>query len=96
VFIRYLPSGVRVGNPKAGYMTVATYPLADAYGAVKKTASGAETIKLARGGIGVVDRQYPKSIHLAYPGVDYQVEVYSPSPRAGRTLVASGAIAPVQ
>lgn len=95
VFIRYLPSGVKVGDPRARYVTVATYPFPGAFPAVARTASGAATIKLARGGIGVVDRAYPKSIHLAYPGSNYQVEVYDPSPSAGRKLVAAGAIAPV-
>jgi hypothetical protein len=96
VFIRYLPSGVKVGSPKAAYLTVATYPFPGAYAAVAKTAKGADTLKLARGGIAVVDRGYPKSIHLAYPGSAYQVEVFDPSPRAARGVVASGAIAPVR
>ena len=59
------------------------------------SAGDAATIRLADGGIGVVDGTYPKSIHLAYPGMSYQIEVYDPSPSAGRELVASGAIAPV-
>jgi hypothetical protein len=96
VFIRYLPAGVNVGDPRARFTTVATYPFPRAFAAIAKgAANGAATIKLAHGGIGVVDRAYPKSIHLAFPGFDYQVEVYNPSPRATRKLVASGAIAPV-
>ncbi len=95
VFIRYLPPGVRVGDPRARYVTVATYPFPGALAAVTKTANRAARIKLDRGGIGVVDAAYPKSIHLAYPGSDYQIEVYDPSPSAGRKLVASGAISPV-
>jgi hypothetical protein len=95
VFIRYLPAGVKVGDPRARYLTVATYPFPGAFAAVTKAAAGAATIKLAHGGIGVVDRAYPKSIHVAYPGVAYQIEVYDPSPSAGRKLVASGAISPV-
>src|SRR5580765_7769331 len=95
-FIRYLPPGVRVGDPRARYTTVGTYPFPRAFAVIAKdAANGAATIKLAHGGIGVVDPAYPESIHLAYPGSDYQVEVYNPSPRATRKLVASGAIAPV-
>ena len=98
VFIRYLPPGAKVGDPRAGFLTVATYPFSGAFAAVTKAsraAGGGATIRLADGGIGVVDGTYPKSIHLAYPGVSYQIEVYDPSPSAGRELVASGAIAPV-
>jgi hypothetical protein len=95
VYIRYLPAGVRVGDPRPGFLTVATYPFPGAYTAVKRTAKGAVKLTLAHGGIGVVDGQYPQSIHLAYPGVAYQVEVFDPSPSAGRKLVAAGRIVPV-
>jgi hypothetical protein len=95
VFVRYLPPGVKPGDPRPRFVTVATYPFPGAYEALRKTVKGQATIKLAHGGIGVVDGAYPKSIHIAYPGSDYQIEVYDPSPSAGRRLVASGAVAPV-
>jgi hypothetical protein len=95
VFVRYLPAGVKVGDPRARLLTVATYPFPGAFAAVSKTASGPGTIKLAHGGIAVVDASYPKSIHLAFPRSAYQIEVFDPSPRAARRIVASGAIAPV-
>jgi hypothetical protein len=95
VFIRYLPSGVKVGDPKASYLTVATYPFPNAYRALEAVAKGSDEIKLARGGIGVIDSAYPKSVHVAYPGVKFQIEVFDPSPSASRKLVASGVIAPV-
>jgi hypothetical protein len=96
VFVRYLPHGVSVGDPGAQYTLVATYPFPRAYAVVAKAAAnGGETLRLAHGGIGVVDGASPKSIHLAFPGSDYQVEVYDPSPRVARRLVASGAIAPI-
>ncbi len=98
VFIRYLPVGTKVGDPRATFLTVATYPFPGAFAATTRAATAAgsaATIKLAHGGIGVVDGSYPKSIHIAYPGVSYQIEVYDPSPSTGRKLVASGAISPV-
>jgi hypothetical protein len=96
VYIRYLPSGVPVGDKNADYLTIATYPFPGAYAAVEKTAKGASTIRLARGGLAVVDGTYPKSVHIGYPGVGYQVEVYDPSPSTARKLVASGVIVPVR
>jgi len=97
IFIRYLPKGVAVGASKP-YLTVATYPFPGALAAVERSAkgSGAVTIKLAGGGLGVVDAAYPKSVHLAYAGSAYQVEVFDPSPARARQIVASGQVHPVR
>jgi hypothetical protein len=43
----------------------------------------------------VVDKTYTKSVHVAYPGVAYQVEVYDPSPATARTVAVSGDVRPV-
>ncbi len=96
IYIRYLPKGVEVGVDTP-YLTVATYPLEGAFAAVKRSAaeSGAKTTKLAGGGLAVVDASYPKSVHLAYPGSNYQVEVFDPSPAQAHAVVASGQVQPV-
>jgi hypothetical protein len=95
VYIRYLPQGVRVGVNKP-FLTVATYPYPHAFAAIKALAKkGAAPIKLDQGGMALVDRTYPKSIHLAYPSSDYQVEIFDPSPPRARDVVVSGQIAPV-
>jgi len=93
VFIRYLPSGVAPGT-KRPYLTVATYPFPGALAAVKRTAARnpTGTIRLSGGGLAVVDAGYPKSIHVAYPGVPYQVEVFDPSPARARAVVSSGKV----
>jgi hypothetical protein len=95
VFIRYLPAGVEIGDPRPEFLTVATYPFPGAFATVKRTSGGAAVLKLAHGGIAVVDTRYPKSIHLAYPGVGYQIEVFDPSPAGGRALVAADRITKV-
>jgi hypothetical protein len=92
VFVRYLPSGVKIGDPRPDFLTVATYPFPGAFATVRRTSGGAVVLELAHGGIAVVDTRDPKSIHLAYPGVGYQVEVFDPLPAAGRALVAAGRI----
>ena len=93
VFIRYLPSGVAPGT-KRPYLTVATYPFRGSFAAVKRTAARnpSGTIRLSGGGLAVVDAGYPKSIHVAYPGVPYQVEVFDPSPARARAVVSSGKV----
>ena len=40
----------------------------------------------------LVDESYPNSVHVAYPGVDYQVEVYDPSPARAREVATSGLV----
>jgi hypothetical protein len=95
VFVRYLPAGVKPGDPRPRFLTVATYPFAGAFAAVARTAKGAVKMKLEHGGIAVVDGAYPKSVHLAFPRSNYQIEVFDPSPSAVRRLVASGAITPI-
>ena len=96
VFVRYLPSGVAPGANRP-YLTVATYPFPGAFAAVRRTAARnpTGTIRLSGGGLAVVDAGYPKSIHVAYPGVPYQVEVFDPSPARARAIVSSGKVTAV-
>ena len=96
VIIRYLPRGVKVGTPKP-YLSVATYPFPGAFRSIQALAKE-ETqvpIKLEDGGLAVIDKSYPKSIHLAYPGSDFQVEVFHPSADQVRRLVSSGRVSTI-
>jgi hypothetical protein len=95
IYIRYLPAHAKVGA-RNDYLTVATYRFPGAYAAVERASAGASTIRLAHGGIAVVDRAHPQSIHIGYRNVGYQVEVFDPSPSTARELVASGAIAAIR
>jgi hypothetical protein len=91
VYVRYLPPGVRVGINKP-YLTIVTYPYPHALAALKALKQRG-AIQLDNGGLALVDSAYPKSIHLAYPDSDYQVEVFSPSPARSRQVVVSGQVA---
>jgi hypothetical protein len=93
IIIRYLPQGVKVGTPKP-YLSVATYPFPGAFRAIETSSKQGNqvTIRLAKGGLGVFDKTYPKSIHLAFPGSDYQVEVFHPDPNQVRRLVSSNQV----
>ena len=93
VFVRYLPPGVAPGVSRP-HLTVATYPFPGAFAALRRTAAQnpTGTIRLSGGGLAVVDAGYPNSIHVAYPGVPYQVEVFAPSPARARAVVSSGQV----
>jgi hypothetical protein len=94
IYVRYLPSGEDVGTKKT-YLTVATYPFSGAFPAIQKVAKqkGITSLKLAHGGIAETSKADPSSVHAAYPGVDYQVEVYDPTPGTATGLVTTGQLA---
>lgn len=96
VFIRYLPPGVKVGASQ-GYLTVGTYPYNGAYDAIKGLAGqgGNTQTQLRHGGIAVGSSSDPNSIHLAFRGSNFEVEVFSPSPPEARRLVSSNKVAPI-
>ncbi len=76
---------------------MATYPFPGAYAAIEAVAAapGSRRIALPRGGLGVVSASHPDSVHVAYPGIDYQVEVYVPRLGAALRLVSGGRLAAV-
>jgi len=93
VFVRYLPPGAKVGTRKP-YLTIATYPYPDALHRLRNVSHGRE-VGLPGGGIALVDQNYPKSVHLAYPRVGYEVEVFDPLPAHSRQVAVSGDVRPV-
>jgi hypothetical protein len=97
VYVRYLQSAGQLGSPRPDFLTVATYPSANAFADVETAAKrpGAVTIELPGDGLAVYDRAVPTSVYLAYRGSTQQIEVYSPSAPEARRLVASGLVQPV-
>jgi hypothetical protein len=95
LYIRYLPPGVPVGSKKT-YLSVATYPFVDALAGIQRVAKqkGQRTIRLAGGGLAVFNPRIPTDIHLAYPGSNFQVEVFDPAGKT-RQIVAAGRIASI-
>jgi hypothetical protein len=98
VYVRYLPSAAKVGDPAATYLTIGTYPSKDAFTAIRRAAArrGAVSLKIDHGGLVVFNQSTPKSVYFAYPGATYQVEVYDPDPQLARTLVLGGKITPIK
>ena len=96
IYVRYLPKGVKVGAQEP-FPTVGTYPVQDAFSAVKVIAQrpAATQIKLSNGGIAVTDPAHPTSVYIAYPHGKVEVEVFDPSPARARQLVRTGVIVPV-
>jgi hypothetical protein len=97
VYLRYLPPGAAVGSSSGAYLTVGTYPVADAQAALRRTAAsaGAGIGRVADGGIVLENPESAGSVYLAYPGSDLQIEVYDPAPGGAMELIEAGEIRPV-
>jgi hypothetical protein len=98
IYVRYLPSGARAGDPRASFLVVGTYTEPGAFVDLKRAAkqNGSVSVGIDRGGIVVFSSQRPTSVYFSYPGAKYQVEVYSPSGDAARSMVLGGKITPIR
>jgi hypothetical protein len=95
VFVRYLPSGTKIGARKP-LLTIGTYPLNNAYEATRSAAAKAGSVKLVLpSGVAFYSRKTPTSVYLAYRGANVQVEIFDPSAPTARALFASGTVRPV-
>jgi hypothetical protein len=93
IYLRYLPAGVTPGDPKP-YLTVATYPFKNAYAALKALPKQAGTtlIMVPGGAVALLNTKSPTDVHLAFPGSNYQIEVFDPAAGKAQAAVASGKV----
>jgi hypothetical protein len=96
VYVRYLPAGVRPGSSNP-YLTVATYPLANAFAVTKAAAqkAGAVSVDVGAGGVAFFRPTHPMNVYVAFPRADQQIEVFDPSAGRARALVAANRTTPV-
>lgn len=96
VYVRYLPTTASIGTAQR-FLTVVTYPRADALVEVERAAAEPRAVRfhVGIGGVAVVDPTRPKNVYLAFPGGGAQIEVFSPTPGAARRLAEAGAIVPL-
>jgi hypothetical protein len=97
IYVRYLPSGVKAGDPRPAYLVVGTYEQPGSFAYLKRASRnrGSVALDIGDGGIALFDSAHPSSVYFTYPGTRYQVEVYDPSGGASR-LVLAGAIRPLR
>ena len=97
-YVRYLPRGSAAGDRRADFLTVGTYPGDHAYENLKKVSTGpaVHSNLLDHDGLVVAPKRLPKSVYLAYPNEQYQVEVYDSSAGAARRLALNGLIAQIR
>jgi hypothetical protein len=96
IYVRYLPPGVKSGT-KAALVTIGTYAVQSAFAVTRSAARKSDSVRVPIRGDGVAfyARSSPNNVYLAYPGSNYQIEVYDPSAGRARQLAVSGQVAPV-
>ncbi len=97
VYVRYLPAGTKVGNRRADYTIVGTYPTENALKVLKDLAKqpNEKSVAAPGGGVAVYSTASPTNVYVAFPGTDVQIEVFDPSAQEARRLVTTGRVAPV-
>jgi hypothetical protein len=95
IYVRYLPRRAPVGTTKP-FLTIGTYPVRNALQATQARASAAGSVRVpaGSGGVAFYARGRPTNVYEAFPGVDYQLEIYDPSGGAAG-LVSAGRIVTV-
>ncbi len=96
VYLRYLPTGAKLGAPLP-YLTLGTYESVGAYAGLTASAAmaGARALKLPGGSLLVTPANHPNSAYFAFPGSNLLMEVFDPIPGAAFDLVTSGAVQPI-
>jgi hypothetical protein len=94
VYVRYLTDGAKAGDQRADFLTVGTYAFDDPVAALRRQSKETGGVLGTAPGDATVyfDRGDPRSVYLAFPGVDAQIEVYDPNFKQALQLVNSGQI----
>jgi hypothetical protein len=96
-YVRYLPESAKAGDPRP-FLTVGSYSFEDPTGTLRSRGEqpGGVVISAPGGGVAYFDRKDPKSVYLAYPGTEVEIEVFSPEFKEALQLVTEGRIVPVE
>jgi hypothetical protein len=94
VWVRYLPNGTQLGDTRANFLTIGTYPKTNAFQSVQAATKrkGAVAVTAPGGCAAVQYTERPSSIFVACPGSNLLIEVFDPSPNTVRAIVTSGAL----
>jgi len=103
VYVRYLTGGAEAGDDRPDFLTVGTYPVEDALGVLRKRGKCSPPRcdrplrhELPGGGLLVAEEANPTSAYLAFPGQNFQIEIFDPRPGQALKLGLSGKILPVR
>lgn len=91
VFIRYVPEGEKCDDVRPNFRVIATYQETDAFSITESAGTTADGVSLlnADGSIVYFNKNVPTNIYLAYPGIDYQIEIYDPDPKEAVSIATT-------
>lgn len=91
VFIRYVPEGEKCDDVRPNFRVIATYQETDAFSTTESAGTTADGVSLlnADGSIVYFNKNVPTNIYLAYPGIDYQIEIYDPDPKEAVSIATT-------
>lgn len=79
-YVRYLPNGQGIEDTKPNYVVIATYTTTDAFTATQaagNTTNGVTFIN-TEGAAVYYNKDTPTNVYVAYPNLNYQIEVFDP------------------
>jgi hypothetical protein len=93
-YVRYLTPSAEAGSTQPRFLTVGTYPGTNAYGALAAVGRrrGTSAVRTKSGALVVYEKKRPTSVYFAFPGQNFQVEVYDPRAIRARETVLSGRV----
>jgi hypothetical protein len=96
-YVRYLTGGAKAGDPKP-FLTVGSYRFEDPAAALRHRGGepGGVLVTAPGGGVVYFERTDPKSVYLAYPDTEVEIEVFAPEFKEALQLVTDGRIVPVE
>jgi hypothetical protein len=79
-YVRYLPNGDGIDDTKPNYVVIATYTTTDAFSATQAAGnqSNGVTFVNTEGAAVYYNKDVPTNVYVAYPNLNYQIEVFSP------------------
>ena len=97
VFLRYVPDGASGKDPETEYVTVGTYPVPDAQGALLNAKESSPSAKLTeRDGYQVLEGG-PKNVYVVFSAQpELQIELYSPEPGEADQLANAGVLTTIE
>lgn len=96
--VRYVPEGSAAGEAPANVLTIGSYEVGDAVGALENfAAEPGATTRQGKTGLEVfTNEERPTSVYFADPEGAVQVEVYDPSATKAMSLALSGKVEPAE
>lgn len=94
VYVRYLTPDADAGSAQPRFLTVGTYPGANAYLSVQAAGrrDGAVRVRTQSGALVVLPTRDSRSVYFSFPDARFQVEVYDPAAGRARSLVLDGQV----